>query len=117
MMSAQDLSLKRIEPSTRGGVIHYLKMAPLKAGASEHAQINVYLEIENAGSSDLVITQIELSVSSPTAASKQFNVNLAIAKGDSAGWVQSDDFVVSPPPTSHLTIKLTCQGNAGEKAI
>ena len=36
-MSAQDLVLARIEPYTRD-VIHYLKMAPLKAGAAEHAQ-------------------------------------------------------------------------------
>jgi hypothetical protein len=116
-MSAQDLSLTRIEPSTRGGVVHYLKMAPLKSGAAEHAQINLYLEITNAGSSDLVIIGIELSVSSPTAASTHFGVNLAVAKGATAGWVQPSDFVVSPLPTSHLTIKLICQGNDGTQTL
>lgn len=107
-MASANLSLTTIEPSIQDA-IHYLKLAPLKAGQAEHAQINVYLVIKNNGASAVTVTTIELSVASP-GASQSFDVNMTISPGKSAGWVQSADFVCSPPPSSDLKIKLNCQG-------
>ena len=75
-----NLSLTTIEPSI-DDVIHYLKLAPLKAGQAEHAQINLYLVIKNNGASNVVINTIELSVSSPVAASQSGDVNMTLGPG------------------------------------
>jgi hypothetical protein len=104
-----NLTLTTIEPSI-DDVIHYLKMAPLKAGQAEYAQINLYLVIKNNGASDVVITTIDLSVSSPVAASQSCDANMTLGPGKSGGWVQPIDFVCSPVPTSSLKIKINCQG-------
>lgn len=107
-MPTAHLSLTTIEPSINDA-IHYLKLAPLKAGQAESAQINLYLAIKNEGAASVVVNTIQLKLSSP-AASKTLDVNMTIAPGGTGGWVQADDFVCSPAPTSNLQMQINCQG-------
>jgi len=90
-----NLTLPVAEPGAAGAV-HFLPLAPEFEGASAKGHINLYLQVHNAGSAAVRITQIKVGVTGSSTPPKPFATNLSLGAGGNAWWTQTEDYVFVP---------------------
>jgi hypothetical protein len=85
---------------TVAGILRYLPLAPSTKGEQEQSQINLVLNISNAGPDPVRVKKITLSVPGSRTIEMPFPLGLNLPAGENGHWTQPDDYVVvmpSPP--------------------